>query len=136
MKTHLTILGITLGFLFLNLKTFSQIHPPGIEWQKGSVPSIDPFSGFNLEENQAAEDWWYDHKNSYIGGNQDGYICTGYANIVNEEVTQPNGCIISKNSTNPTLCSETDPLTCIYNTNTSNSNANGKIAYGSVNIIK
>jgi len=121
MQTNLSFLKLFLFFILISNLSLAQLHPPGVEWQKEYAPTIDPFSTFELEEDNTGEDWWYDHKNSYNSGNQDGYICAGYANIVNEEIIEPSsGCSVSSLGAVQTCKEDYPNIYSIYKTLTNN----------------
>ena len=129
MNKKIWLTFITILFVIMSLKSHAQtIHPPGVEWQRGYSPNVDPFfSGGPLliPEEHTGEDWWYDHKNAYTNGIHDGYICVGYCSIVNEEIVEPSGCIPERISTHPNDCRLDYPyIPNIYNTNTSSSLTN------------
>nr|MBK9651298.1 hypothetical protein [Bacteroidota bacterium] len=78
----------------------AQVPPPGIEWTtEDFYPFNPPFPAqaqVPQTKDESNEDWWYNHKNVYIGGQHVGYIAVGYTSFsnyfYNEDAT---GCALT-----------------------------------------
>jgi hypothetical protein len=107
--TFLSFLIIT-----LNLDVIAQLAPPelspGIAWKKSDrlydyPPNITFTTGQDI--NEAVEDWWYDHVNSYREGivsteNFEGFMACGYSDIRNVGIQEDNdGCFQVQIPTEP-----------------------------------
>lgn len=72
------------GYLLIGQAAFAQ-QAPGVDWRLTDWYPFKPSSGPQPNQDLSGEDWWYDHKNSYVfpsTGNPipNGYICAGYSN--------------------------------------------------------
>jgi len=94
---------ILLVFLTFQLCSHAQSPPPGISWKRSDrlnyyPPQLTTIPSYDIDF--FAEDWWYDHKNSYAGGevsaeNFDGFITCGYSAIRNSAYSEDNdGCLL------------------------------------------
>lgn len=70
--------------LFAAVTTFAQTRPaPGVEWRNVEWWEGEPGESY-IEQNNTADDWWYDLEKVYTGGVHTGYIVCGYARYLNK----------------------------------------------------
>jgi hypothetical protein len=66
---------------------------PAVEWRRSDWFPTHPVTGPQSQQ-LSGEDWWYDHKNSYIGSSLNGFICAGFSSFRNWSITEPtSGCL-------------------------------------------
>jgi len=98
------------------LTSHAQSPPPGISWKRSDrlnyyPPQLTTVPTYTIDH--FSEDWWYDHKNSYEGGeidpeNFNGFITCGYSAIRNAAYVEDDGGCFSSVLASP----PTPPVTC------------------------
>jgi len=103
----LICLSLAVQLLFAQA-AFAQ-QAPGIDWRLTDWYPSKPGSGPQTNPDLSGEDWWYDHKNSFSGGNLNGYICAGFSNwpeLLLGDETISGGCFKSSFDSHQPICAD------------------------------